>query len=53
MNEGDCWPLDAVSATALVARVVRDIDESSEDDSLTLLSNLLCAAWRTRLAQDQ
>jgi hypothetical protein len=49
----DRWPLDAVSAAALVARVIRDIDDSSEDDSLGLLSDLLCAAWGTRLAQDQ
>jgi hypothetical protein len=53
MMDWDRWPLDAVSATALVARAVRDIDESSEDDVLALLSNLLCASWGTRLAQDQ
>lgn len=47
------WPLDAVSAAALVARALYDIDESSEDESLALLSDLLCAAWGTRLAQDQ
>jgi hypothetical protein len=51
--DGDGWPLDAVSAVALVARVVADIDASTEDDALGLLSDLLCAAWGTRLAQDQ
>lgn len=49
----DSWPLDAVSATALVARVIRDVDESTEEDSVALLSDLLYSAWGTRLAQDQ
>jgi hypothetical protein len=53
MMDWDRWPLDAVSATALVARVTRDIDESTDDEVLALLSDLLCAAWGTRLAQDQ
>jgi hypothetical protein len=51
--DSEDWPLDAVSAAALVERVIRDIDESSEDDSVALLSNFLCASWATRLAQDQ
>jgi len=49
----DRWPLDAVSVAAVVVRAVQDIDESTEDESLALLSDLLCAAWGTRLAQDQ
>lgn len=49
----DRWPMDSVTAAALVLRVVHDIDESSEDDQLALLSDLLCAAWGSRLAQDQ
>lgn len=49
----DRWPLDAVSAAALVARVIDNIDESTEEESVALLSDLLCVAWGTRLAQDQ
>ena len=49
----DRWPLDSVSVAAVVVRAVQDIDESTEDESLALLSDLLCAAWGTRLAQDQ
>lgn len=53
MMDWDSWPLDAVSAAALVSRVIDTIDESTEEDSLALLSDLLCAAWGSRVAQDQ
>jgi hypothetical protein len=51
--EPDSWPLDAVSAAELLARVIRDIDQSSEQNRDVLLSDLLCAAWPSRWAQDQ
>jgi hypothetical protein len=53
MMESDSWPLDAVSAAALLARVIRDIDQSSEEHRDVLLSDLLCAAWPSRSAQNQ
>jgi hypothetical protein len=51
--EPDVWPLDPVSAAALVVRVIDDIDGSSEEDQVTLLSELMCAAWGPAWAQDQ
>jgi hypothetical protein len=53
MMEPDGGPLDAVSAAALVARVVTQLLRSSEEDEVVLLSDLLCAAWPTRRAQEQ
>jgi hypothetical protein len=53
MMESDSGPLDAALAAALVARVIHEIDQSSEVDRDALLSNLLCAAWPTRVAQNQ
>ena len=47
------WPLDAVSAAALVVRVVEDVEHRSEEESDVLLSDLLCAAWPSCWAQDQ
>ncbi len=51
--EPNDWPLDSASAAALVARAIDDIDESSEEDQCTLLSELLCAAWGSLWAQNQ
>jgi hypothetical protein len=51
--EPDGGHLDAVSAAALVARVVSELLRRSEGDEVVLLSDLLCAAWPTRRAQDQ
>jgi hypothetical protein len=51
--ESEGRPLDAVSAAALVARVVHEVDGRPEEDSAVLLSDLLCAAWPSRWAQDQ
>ncbi len=46
-------PLDAVSAAQLVARVIEDLDRRGEQESATLLADLLCAAWPSCWAQDQ
>jgi hypothetical protein len=51
--EPDRGPLDAVSAAALVARVVEELDRNREEDMVALLSDLLCAAWPSRWAQEQ
>jgi hypothetical protein len=50
--EPDIWPLDPVTAAALVLRVIDEIDVSSEEDRDSLLSDLLCAAWGSRWAQN-
>ena len=46
------WPLDSDSASTLVARVLADIDRSSDEHREALLADVLCAAWPTRVAQD-
>ena len=46
------WPLDSDSASMLIARVLADIDSSSEERRDALLADMLCAAWPTRVAQD-
>ncbi len=51
--EPDIWPLDPVSAAALVVRVIDDIDHASDEDCDDLLSDLLCAAWGSLWAQNQ
>ncbi len=51
--EPNPWPLDSVSATALVMRVVDDIDQSNEEQRDLLLCELLCAAWGSLWAQNQ
>ena len=51
--EYEGWPLDAASATALVARVIHDIDHSGEEERDILLSDLLCAAWPSPCSQGQ
>jgi hypothetical protein len=53
MMESEGWPLDAVSAAALVSRVIDDLDQRSQEDTTILLSDLLCAAWPSCWAQDQ
>ena len=50
--EPDIWPLDPVTAAALVLRVIDEIDVSSDEDRDSLLSDLLCAAWGSRWAQN-
>jgi hypothetical protein len=46
-------PLDPIAAAALVVRVRDDIDASSEEQRDALLSDLLCSAWGSILAQNQ
>jgi len=46
------WPLDSDSASTLVARVLADVDRSSDERREALLADMLCAAWPTRVAQD-
>jgi hypothetical protein len=46
------WPLDAASAVALVARIKCDIEEGGSESRDVLLSDLICAAWPSRSAQD-
>jgi hypothetical protein len=47
------WPLDANSAVALISRITRDVDDTSDERRDLLLEDLLCAAWPTSAAQDQ
>ena len=52
--EPNDWALDRASAAALlVVRVIDDIDASDDEDRDVLLSDLLCAAWGSVLAQKQ
>lgn len=53
MEPNNYWPLDPAAAVELVTRVVRDIDASSEEQGVDLLSELMCAAWGSILAQNQ
>lgn len=53
MMESESWPPDPGSADALVLRVIDDIDESDDSRRNHLLSDLLCAAWGSILAQNQ
>jgi hypothetical protein len=47
------WPLDRISAAALVRRVIEDVDCSSGEDRDDLLCELLFAAWGNDWAQNQ
>jgi hypothetical protein len=53
MHPSNGSPLDPTSAAELVARVIFDIDESDDELRDVLLSELLCAAWGSVLAQRQ
>jgi len=53
MEPQDCWPLDPVSAAALVVRVIDDLDTSSEEQRDALLCELLYTAWGSIWAQNQ
>ena len=46
-------PLDAVAASALVRRVIDDIDEGGEEQGDALLCELLYIAWGSLWAQNQ
>jgi len=51
--EFNSWPLDPVSAAALVLRVIDEIDASDEELRDALLCDLLAAAWGSPWAQNQ
>ncbi len=51
--EPEIWPLDPQSAAALVARVIDEVDESSEEQRDELLCELLYTAWGNIWAQNQ
>jgi hypothetical protein len=45
-------PLDPLYAATLVIQVIDDIDERDHKERDALLTDLMCAAWPTQLAQD-
>ncbi len=51
--EPNIWPLDPMSAAALVTRIIEDIDASTDGERDDLLADLLCAAWGSIWAQNQ
>jgi len=51
--EPKIWPLDPMSAAVLVARVVDELDETTEEQSDSLLCELLDVAWGSVWAQNQ
>lgn len=51
--EPDRWPPEAAEAAVRVARLIDRIEDESEEERLQLLSNLMCAAWGSVLAQNQ
>ena len=53
MNPSNGSPLDPIYAAQLVTRVILDIDASDDEYREMLLSDLLCAAWPSVLAQSQ
>jgi hypothetical protein len=52
-GSAESWPLGEERATALIARVTREIEVSSDEHRELLLCDLVCAAWPSRRAQDQ
>lgn len=51
--EPDIWPLNPVSAAALVTRVIDDVDHTAEEERDELLSDLLSVTWGAIWAQNQ
>jgi len=51
--EPECWPLDPVSAAALVVRTIDAIESSDMEEREALLDDLLAAAWGTAWARTQ
>ena len=51
--EPKIWPLDPISAAVLVARVIDELDASSEEERDELLCELLDTAWGNLWAQNQ
>jgi hypothetical protein len=53
MRDSDREPFGPVITAALVARVIVEVDRRSVECRDELLLDLLCAAWPSRLAQEQ
>lgn len=53
MRDSDREPLSPALAADLVARVIDEVDQHSGERRDQLLLDLLCAAWPSRLAQEQ
>lgn len=51
--EPECWPLEPMSAAALVVRAIDAIDTTDDGDRDALLADLLAAAWGTPWARNQ
>lgn len=51
--EAENWPPDTDASRQLLRAMIRQLDDESGDDTLVLLSNLLCAAWGSVTAQNQ
>ncbi|MGO9489671.1 MAG: hypothetical protein ACLQBB_11650 [Solirubrobacteraceae bacterium] len=51
--EPETWPLDPLSSAALVVRLVDEIDIRTEEQDVSLLCDLMCAAWGSVRAQNQ
>ena len=51
--EAENWPPNTDASRQLLRAMILQLDDESEDDSLVLLSNLLCAAWGSVTAQNQ
>jgi hypothetical protein len=49
----DSWPLDPAVAFARVRSLIRQLDRESEEETIMLLSDLMCAAWASVTAQNQ
>jgi hypothetical protein len=47
------WPLDPVTAAAVVVRAIEDVDANTEDQLDALLYQLVSMAWGSVWAQDQ
>jgi hypothetical protein len=50
--EPESWPRNAADASARLREVVDRIDHDNEEQRLELLSDLLCAAWGSFVAQN-
>jgi hypothetical protein len=51
--EPDGWPLDGAVAAERLRNLISDIEDSSDEDRIALLSDLLCVAWVSDAAQNQ
>jgi hypothetical protein len=53
MMQPEPWPLEPVSAAALVVRLIDELDHRDAQAGAVMLSALLRAAWPSCWAQDQ